>query len=294
MNTMTERKTKLSIQNLQTMKEFEIINPIESKSLFGGNGYSNDPNNNPNGPTYNGGTLNTVYIGGHGPSSGTFYGTNNTLNGGYAHDWNNHGGHNNGGYGGTSSGSGQWVNNDSGQGEGELPNHSSHICAQISGGDTCAIMALSYVANYFGATGLTASDFAEMAGKSFVQMVAGAQGGLTTSELNNIVSDIFQSVEISSYQEIDTNLNSGHPVIATINQGGYGHEVVITSINLKNGDVSYMDPLTGGPVTNNLVSSTNPITFVGSMHAISGIQNNTTVNQYKNDTNDIKCGICGH
>ncbi|WP_449397611.1 hypothetical protein [Chryseobacterium wanjuense] len=77
----------------------------------------------------------------------------------------------------------------------------------------------------------------------------------------------------------------------TIDQGGgIGHEVVIIGFDSGAGTITYMDSLVGGAVTSNVSS----ISFTGSLFAVSGIQNNALVNQYKSDTNDIKCSICGH
>lgn len=280
----TRQKTRKQISNLSL--DIEIVNPIESKSLFGGCSYGGCGN------SYGGWNCgNTIYISQtQWSSTGPTGSASNSGYGGAA------GGGDSGG--GSSTGGDSWIdNNYDGINDVDQNNqeekYDKHICTQLNQGTTCATMALSYVANHFGGTGLTSSDFAEMAGKNYMSMMVGLEEGLTSFQLATIMSNVFQSTQISTYQEIASNANNGIPVLATIDQGsGIGHEVVITNLNLATGVMTFMDSLTGGAVTSNLIA--NPITFTGSMYAVSGIQNNNIVNQYRNDTNDVKCGICGH
>jgi hypothetical protein len=266
----TKQKVRKQISDLKM--DVEIVNPIESKTIMGGDWYDHDL-----------GWLNiTITGGGGGTDFGTFWGNYNDGS-----TWGNQGGD----YYGNGGGSGP--------GDGSLPNHPEHICAQLPQARTCATMALSYAANYLGATGLTSSDFAEMVGKDYLSMFTGmpnsngiVEEGLNGSQIATIMSTIFQSTTIDgSFNSIISNLNSGHPILATIDQGGgIGHEVVIVEVDANAGILTYMDSLTGGPVK----SSVNAISFTGSLYSVSGVQNNSIVNQYKHDTNDFKCSICGH
>jgi hypothetical protein len=51
-----------------------------------------------------------------------------------------------------------------------------------------------------------------------------------------------------------------------------------------------MDPMKGELVTDNV----SDISFTSQFYAVTGVQNNALVNQYKNDNNDIKCSACNH
>ncbi|MCJ8153287.1 C39 family peptidase [Chryseobacterium sp. SSA4.19] len=244
---------------------FEILNPIETKKIIGGNWYD-----------YHDIPEVVIPWDGGGGNDGGWWGNDPWYpdNGG-------------GDYGGGSGGSG------GGPGQGSLPSAPTHMCLQTAGVATCATMALNYVANYFGGTGLTSSDFAEFAGQNFVDMMSGL-GGLNTSQMQAAVNTFFQNTIIdgSNGITIANELNAGHPILGTIDQGGgVGHEVVIVGFDSGAGTVTYMDSLVGGVQTYNVST----ITFTGSLFAISGLNNNSIVNKYKTDTNDISgCSICGH
>lgn len=284
----TVKRARKQISNLSL--DIEIVNPIESKGLFGGCNYGGCGN------SYGGWNCgNTVYItqtqwSSTGPTS-------SASNSGYGGAPG--GGESGGGYGGSGD---NWIDNNINEViEIESDNYDNHICKQFSISRTCATIALSYVANHFNATGLTSSDFAEMSGNNYDFMYAGLQEGLTPAQLATIMANVFQSTQISTYEEIALNANSGVPVLATINGGSInggntiiGHEVVITSLNTSTGEMTYMDSLTGGQETTNLLNQLNPTTFIGMMYAVTGVQNNAVVNQYKNDSNDVShCSICG-
>ena len=240
--------------------DFEVLNPIETKQVVGGGWW---------------GYIEEVVIWG------------NSGGGDWGDWWNNSGlpgtggnPDNGGGYGGYGGGSGS---------SSSFP---SHICAQLPGSATCATMAMSYVANYFGGTGITSSDFAQFAGQNFYSMLLG-QGGLSNSQLQAAVNTFFQSsiIDGTNGNAISNALNSGSPILGSIDQGGgIAHEVVITGFNSSAGTVTYMDPIAGGAVTSNISA----VSFTGPLFAISGLQNNTIVNKYKNDTDDVSaCTICG-
>lgn len=48
----------------------------------------------------------------------------------------------------------------------ENPSYPDHICQQYEKGSTCVPMTLSYLANYWGGFGIASSDFAEYLGKN--------------------------------------------------------------------------------------------------------------------------------
>ncbi|CAH0295517.1 papain-like cysteine protease family protein [Chryseobacterium sp. Bi04] len=245
--------------------DLEVLNPIETKKIIGGNWY--DYTN-----------IGEVVIPWDGGGGGGY-------DGGYDPT---HGGNDYPDYGGGGSGS-----NSGGPGQGSLPSAPTHICQQLAGSATCATMALNYVANYFGGTGLTSSDFAEFTGQNFFAMLGGA-GGLSSSQLQTAVNTFFQNTIIdgSNGNTIANELNGGHPILGTIDQGGgVGHEVVITNFDASAGTVTYMDSIQGGPKT----SSLSTVSFTGPLFAISGLNNNSIVQKYRTDTNDVTaCSICGH
>ncbi|POR21772.1 hypothetical protein BWK58_11910 [Flavobacterium columnare] len=182
--------------------DLEIINPIESKKILGGDWY--------NDPTWDLGQLREVYVGGS-SSGGGWY----DPFGGWGDPWSNNSGSYDYGSGGGS--------NDGGPGEGKLPSPPNHICTQLNQGTTCATMALSYVANYLGGTGLTSSDFAEMVGNDYLSMLIGMPNpmtnvfsdGLSGAQISTIMSNVFQSTIIDgSTNSLVTNLNSGHPTFS--------------------------------------------------------------------------------
>lgn len=248
--------------------DLEVLNPIETKKIVGGNWY--DYHDIPE-----------VVIPWDGGGGGDPWG-----------GWQDpsHGGNDYPDYGGGSGSS------SGGPGQGALPSAPTHICQQAAGSATCATMALNYVANYFGGTGLSSSDFAEFAGQNFYAMLGGA-GGLSSSQMQAAVNTFFQNTIIdgSNGNNIANELNAGHPILGTIDQGGgIGHEVVIVGFDATAGTITYMDSIAGGVQTSN-ISGAGSVSFTGSLFAISGLNSNSIVDKYKNDTNDVTaCSICGH
>lgn len=241
--------------------DLEVLNPIETKKIIGGNWY--DYHDIPE--------VNIPWDGGGG-NDGGWWGNEPW----YPSD----GG---GDYGGGSGGS------SNGPGESPFPDH---ICKQGTNANTCAANALSYAAGHFGATGLTASDFADMAGKDFFNMAFNNGAGLTAGELGNIVSNVFDNNVIGmQISDIMTATGSGNPVIGIIeNPGGNdGHVVVIVGAD-ANGTVSFMDSMTGTMSSANI----NNVNFTGNFVQLTGVKDNALVNQYKNDANDVSaCTVCG-
>lgn len=243
--------------------DLQVLNPIETKKIIGGNWY--DYHDIPE----------VVIPWDGGGGDGGWWGNE---------PWYPSDG---GDYGGGSGG------NDGGPGQGSLPSAPTHMCLQSASAATCATMALNYVANYFGGTGLTSSDFAEFAGQNFSDMMLGV-GGLNSSQMQAAVNTFFQNTIIdgTNGNNIANELNAGHPILGTIDQGGgVGHEVVIVGFDSGAGTVTYMDSLVGGVQTSNISS----LSFTGSLFAISGLNTNSIVNKYSTDTNDVSgCSICGH
>lgn len=244
--------------------DFEVLNPIETKKVAGGGwGY-----------------IDEVVIWGD-SGGGDWWGD-------YYDPY--YGGNDYPDYGGGGSGS------SGGPGQGSLPSAPTHICQQLAGSATCATMALNYVANYFGGTGLSSSDFAEFSGQNFYSMLGGA-GGLNTSQMQAAVNTFFQNTIIdgSNGNNIANELNAGHPILGAIDQGGgIAHEVVIIGFDATAGTISYMDSIAGGVQTSN-ISGAGAVSFTGSLFAISGLNSNSIVNKYRTDTNDVTaCSICGH
>ena len=238
--------------------DFEVLNPIETKKVVGGDWWR---------------YIDEVVI----PWDGTDWG--DWWDGSGLYDPSNPYGN-----GGNDSGSGSSNNPD----QNGFP---EHICKQGANATTCATNALSYVANYFGAAGLTASDFAEMAGKDYFSMSTGSEVGLTTTQMEVIMNNVFNGITISDYQSLVSQVSSGNPIIAGIDgsNGIDGHVVVITCADSA-GNIQYMDSVTGGVVN----TTFNNVNFMNDFVAITGVKDNNYVNQYKNDANDVSfCSICG-
>lgn len=258
-----KQRSRKQIKDLQM--DLEVINPIESKKVLGGDWYND----------WDLGWLNEVVISGGGGGGGWY-----DPFGGLGDPW---GGSQDGGYSGGGGGDTFYY---------PVAEFPDHICKQqLTTSMDCATIAFSYVANYFGATGLTSSDFAEMVGQNYTYMSAGL-GGFTDANMNTVLSTVFQSTTIdSSLSSIAAQVSSGNPIIAGFdNPNGTSHEVVITSVDTANNTIGYMDPAKG-VLVNEVYNSAKFF----ELYAISGLQNNATVNQYKNDKNDISfCSICGH
>ncbi|MCJ8153288.1 C39 family peptidase [Chryseobacterium sp. SSA4.19] len=241
--------------------DLEVLNPIETKKIIGGNWYD-----------YHDIPEVVIPWDGGGGNDGGWWGNDPWYpdNGG-------------GDYGGGSG---------SGPGNGSGDSFPDHICKQGTNANTCAANALSYAAGHFGATGLTASDFAEMAGKDFSNMAYNNGPGLNGGDLSDIVMNVFDNNVIGfGISDIITATSAGNPVIGIIeNPGGNdGHVVVIVGAN-ANGTVSFMDSMTGSMTTANMSN----INFVGNFVQLTGVKDNALVNHYKNDTNDASaCSICG-
>lgn len=239
--------------------DFEVLNPIETKKVVGGDWWR---------------YIDEVVI----PWDGTDWG--DWWDGSGLYDPSNPYGN-----GGNDSGSGGNNNPD----QNGFPDH---ICKQGPNANTCAANALSYAAGYFGASGITASDFAEMVGKDYYNMAFNNGAGLTAGEIGNIVDNVFNNNVIGfQLSDLIYATGSGNPVIGLIANpsGNDGHAVVIVGAD-ANGTVCFMDSMTGNMNSANL----NTINFVGNFVQLTGVKDNALVNQAKNDTNDISaCSICG-
>ena len=269
------QRSKMQFNNLQT--DLEIINPIESKTILGGDMY-----------------LPTVTVTGYRPRA---YNPWDASNPGW-------------------SGPNVWDGSSGAWGDYSLPpqydvdpTYPDHICTQVPNSASCGPISLRYIANHFGATGLSSSDFAEFAGKDYWSMHTGFRNpftnalsdGMNNIEFKKILDNFFDYSIVSTNSDIESKTSIGNPVLATLNLGlendGLikGHQVVIIGLNAKTGDITYMDPLKGRVIDNIL---TNPsIKFVaGQSYAITGVKDNDIVNKYKSDEDEqmFKCKICGH
>ena len=262
----TKQRSKMQFSELH--KDLEIINPIESKTILGGDLY---------------------------PVSVTGYINRSSL---YPRDafnpdwlpvldqdpWDN--------WGEPGSGDDNNLFDDLGENlnDQKRDTFSDHICQQFSTSGACAPIAFSYVANHFGANGLTSSDFAEMRGYNY-DLMYGGFGGFNPNDISSIVSTVFKSSCISgSTASIESALNKGEPILAQITENNIPyHLVVITGFDSIKGNVTYMDPNINKPVTKNV----NDIKFDSMLYSIQGVQNTKYVNQYRNDSNDKSfCDIC--
>lgn len=180
-----------------------------------------------------------------------------------------------------------------------LPQPVPQICTQLSGTGECTMKALDVISKFFGgdAMGIHKDDFAEFVGlhnpgQAALEFMMNPNGGLTTGELDGLVDEFFTNTDLGGDSaSIITHLDSGHPILATIlNPGtGTGHAVVIIGFNAGTNMVTIANSLAPGGVETIAYNSASIVNQV----AISGFQNNATVNQYSNDATDwwIGCGM---
>lgn len=109
--------------------------------------------------------------------------------------------------------------------------------------------------------------------------------GLTSSELSNVVDAFFLNSDLTGDTgSIINPLDSGHPILATMLDPVImiGHAVVIIGFNAGTNMVTIANSLAPGGVE---TIAYNLATIIN-QSAVSGFQNNATVNQYSKDAND--------
>ncbi|CAM3053468.1 C39 family peptidase [Chryseobacterium flavum] len=180
-----------------------------------------------------------------------------------------------------------------------LPQPVPQICTQLGSTGECTMKALDVISKFFGgdAMGIHKDDFAQFVGlnnpgEAAMEFLINPNGGLTMDELNGLVDEFFTNTDLGGdTASIISHLDNGHPILATIIDPATntGHAVVIIGFNAGTNMVTIANSLAPGGVE---TIAYNASTMVN-QSAISGFQNNATVNQYRNDSNDwwIGCGM---
>lgn len=180
-----------------------------------------------------------------------------------------------------------------------LPQPVPQICTQLASTGECTMKALDVISKFFGgdAMGIHKDDFAEFVGlmnpgQAGMEFFMNPDGGLSIDELNGLVDAFFNNTDLGGdAASIVSHLDSGHPILATIYDAATstGHAVVIIGFNAATNMVTIANSLAPGGIE---TIAYNPATMIN-QSAISGFQNNATVNQYSHDTGDwwIGCGM---
>lgn len=112
-------------------------------------------------------------------------------------------------------------------------------------GATCVFKTMEWISKYFGGSktvGTFILEYGLSKGMDLIQIMAMINsGGVPASDLNSLVGSHFN---ITSSSNLQTSINNGHPVMATIGAANGGHEVMITGY-YNDGKIEYFDPETG-------------------------------------------------
>ncbi len=255
MLTTTRKKPLKKISEITF--DLEIINPIESKNLFGGCEYhyicSHSSTYGEGINTSGGSWLDTVVVTNnsyYGNSS--WYSSNHIMNGGYSSDWDkaNWGNdYNNNDYDLWVDQSSDWNDsnndgiNDSEQNDPSKFQPSVNVPQQgdMSNMGACVSFAMAYIANGFGAN-VTPNAMAGINGQNLglnANMISFV--GMSQTQANLAVNSYFNAIQCTSYDAINSMLANGNPVLANYitsynqaNNTAIAHEVVLLSYDSVN------------------------------------------------------------
>ncbi len=256
----TMKQTTKTMSNLSL--DIEIVNPIESKSLFGGCDYCNNGYSQATGwrcmMNYGGSQSEGDGYGSDIASNIGYYDSNNhTLNGGYASDWNNYGGDNGGG--GSDSGNtydNSWVdNNGDGINDGDqlipviLPNLPASVAIQAQPG-SCVPTNASFLASYFGSPQspeFMMHEFGLTQNWNANQEEYYLYDGLGVDLQVAFLLQQFNMTGVNTIVEMTNAIDNGHPVMAaTIDANGSdGHQVTIVGYDSATTIFTAYDSVTG-------------------------------------------------
>lgn len=252
----TKIKIRKQIDDLQ--KELEIINPLESKTILGGEWYDGYP-------TYNGGMLGGVTVGGSsgGGGGGYWY---DSSGGSYSSDWNNIDGNNGNGGGGGG-----------GAGYDGVPNLPSTVEQQLGSMGACVSYAMSFVSGVLGhqLNGATMALHNAQTLNTSVQNTIST--GLTISEASQAIQSYFFTTALTNTTQVINALEVGqHPVLANVvvydNQHnviqGLGHEVALVDYDPSTGLFTAADSNTGTYIN----YTANDINLNAGVYQINGVK----------------------
>ena len=174
--------------------DLEVINPIESKTLLGGEWYDTpDP--------LNGGWLNNVNVGG-GSSSGGGYDTWGEIVD-YSSDWNN--------YGGDGSGGGSSYGGDG------LPNLPSTVEQQLGSMGARVSYAMSFMSSYLGHVITGANMALHNAQVLQVPIMTTISTGLDLAQSTQAIQSYFQTTTLTNVNQIINAVEvAQHGVLANV------------------------------------------------------------------------------
>lgn len=195
----TKQRSRKQIKDLQT--DLEVINPIESKTILGGDWYNDD---------MWGGWLDEVVIGGGSSGGGGWY----DPWGGYGDPW----GDTQGGYGWDYGGGGSG----SYTGPGNLP---STVEQQLGSMGACVSYAMAFMSTVLGHSITGANMALHNAQALNLSIMTTITTGLTPAQATQAIQSYFNTTALTSNAQIITALDSGHGVLANYN----GHEVAIVN-----------------------------------------------------------------
>jgi hypothetical protein len=225
----TRKQTRKQINDLKM--DLEIINPIESKTLLGGDWYNE---------------LDTVYVYSHGWASGagTFGGTYDPFyDGSNTSDWYNYD-ENYGGSGGDSGGNGVYG----------LPNLPSTVEQQLGSMGACVSYAMSFMSSYLGHA-ITGANMALHNAKNLnLSVTTTMVTGLSIAESTQAIQSYFNTTTLTTTAQIINAVETNqHGVL--VNVFNYdakgqilpgGHEVAIVDYDPATGTFLAADSNTGG------------------------------------------------
>ena len=251
------------IKDLQT--DLEVINPIESKKILGGDWYTDRwADGRSDG---NGGMVLTFHEGSGGnwaSGAGTFGGTYDPFyDGSYTSDWYNYGNDNTGGGG------------DSGQ-DG-LPNLPTTVEKQLGSMGACVSYAMAFMSSYLGRSITGANMALQNALKLNLSMGTTMIAGLTIAEASQAIQSYFFTTTLTSTAQIINAVETNqHGVLTNVyvtdsngnNIPNLGHEVVIVDYDPATGTFTAADSTTGAYET----YYSNQINLGGGIYEITGVK----------------------
>lgn len=246
----TKQRSRKQIKDLQT--DLEVINPIESKTILGGDWYDMD-----------GGWIDTVYIGGGSSGGGGWY----DPFGGYGDPW----GDTQGGYGWDYGGGG------GGSGQDGLPNLPTNVEQQLGSMGACVSYAMAFMSSYLGHSITGANMALHNAQALNLNLTTTMVTGLTIAQATQAIQSYFNTTTLTTTAQIINAVETNqHGVLTNVyvtdsngnNIPNLGHEVVIVDYDPGTGTFTAADSTTGAYETYN----SNQINLGGGVYEITGVK----------------------
>lgn len=245
----TKQRSRKQIKDLLT--DLEVINPIESKTILGGDWYDNDF------------WIQEVVI--IGESGGGWY----DPFGGWGDPWGDNIGGHGWDYGGSSG--------DGGSGQNGIPNLPSTVEQQLGSMGACVSYAMAFMSSYLGHSITGANMAVQIAQALNLSIGTTFTTGLTPAQATQAIQSYFNTTTLTTTEQIinavETNQNG---VLANVyvtdasgnNIPNLGHEVVIVDYDPGTGTFTAADSTTGAYETYN----SNQINLGGGIYEITGVK----------------------